>query len=390
MNVLELALQYEPWIIEQRRYFHQYPELSMQEYQTSQKISEILKDLGIEHFRTGEIGVVARIVGPHPGKTILLRADIDALNIVQRNLVDYKSTIEGRMHACGHDGHISINLGAIRILNALKDQIHGTVLFVFQPGEEVALGAKYMIEYGDWFNEVDSVFGAHVWSTFDVGKINITAGPRMAAADFFEIKVKGKSGHGAHPEQTVDATVVAASIIMNLQTLVSRHFNPKDPLVITVGKIVSGTRFNIISGEAVMEGTVRYFKNDLGYEIERQMRQIIEHTAQAYGAQASLEYKYFASVLVNEATSVQRAQQAVIKLFGNETLDEVASSLGAEDFAEYLKYRPGAFAFIGARNPELGADFPHHNECFNIDESILKNGAALYAQYALDFLNEHQ
>ena len=388
--ILQKAKALEPWIIETRRYFHQNPEASMEEYWTTDEICKYLDEFGIPYKRFEEsTGCIAIIEGTHPGKTVALRSDIDALSVKQLNDVPYKSQKDGFMHACGHDAHTTMNLAAARILNDLKDELHGTVIHIFQPGEEVAQGAKKIIAQGDWFDKVDNIYGCHIWSNLEAGKISVEAGPRMASADFFTVDIKGSAGHGAQPEQCIDATVVAAAMVMNFQTLVSREVSPLDSLVVTVGKLTSGTRFNVVSGAARLEGTVRYFSKELLENIDDMMARVVSNTAALYRAEAKLDYQHLTKPVINEdEESCTIAANAVTKLFGADAIAPTPKTTGGEDFSEYTVNKPGIFTFLGSKNPEIGADFPHHHGCFNVDESVLKNGAALYAQYAYDYLNK--
>lgn len=388
-KILERARELEPWIIENRRHFHKHPEASMEEYWTTDEICKILDEWDIPYQRFENLtGCLARIDGRYPGKTVALRSDIDALTVLEKNDIPYKSEREGFMHACGHDAHLTMNLAAAKILSEMKDELHGTVLHIFQPGEEIAMGAKSIIEAGDWFDEVDNVFGTHIWNDLDAGLISVEAGPRMAAADHFTIDIEGRSGHAAQPEQTIDATIVACAMVNNFQTLVSREVSPIESLVITVGKLTSGTRFNIISGSARLEGTVRYFSRDLSANIDAMMERVVNNTAALYRAKATLNYQHLTHPVINEETSSQRALNAINTLFGEGVAVNFEKIAGAEDFSEYMLNKPGVFAFLGSRNPEIGADAPHHSDYFNVDESVMKNGAALYAQYAYDFLTE--
>ena len=247
MNVREKCSLAKDYVIEMRRYFHQYPEKSLEEYETSKRIKEELDKMGIPYISVANTGVIATIEGKNPGKTVALRADMDALSVVEENdSIDYKSKIDGMMHACGHDGHTSMLLGAGKVLNDMKDEINGTVKLFFQPAEEVAQGAKAMIADGA-LEGVDGVFGIHLWTDLECGKISVEEGPRMAAADIFKIIVKGKGGHGSLPQQGVDAVVVSSAIIMNLQSIVSRETSPLDSVVVSIGALHSGTRFNVIA-----------------------------------------------------------------------------------------------------------------------------------------------
>lgn len=390
MNVKELVSKNEDYIIEMRRYFHMHPELSFEEFETTKRIAEELDKMGIpyqipeEEPKTGVIGIIQ---GGKPGKTVALRADIDALNVGEKNDVEYKSQNEGKMHACGHDSHMAMLLGAAKILNEVKDELCGKVYLIFQPAEEVGLGAKYMTRQGNWYEETDNIYGSHIWSGLETGKISVEAGDRMAAADRFTITIKGKSGHGSLPNETVDAVVVGAAVVQNLQQLVARNYSPLDSVTVTVGSFHSGNRFNIIAGEATMEGTNRYFSREIGARIEEDMRRVIGGVCDAYGATYELDYQYILGPTINDEASSTIATNAIEKFAGKDILKNMQKTTGGEDFSYYLENKPGCFGFVGSRNPDLGTDYPHHNERFNIDESALANGAGTYAQYAIDFLN---
>lgn len=390
MNVKNLIEKNKDYILEMRRYFHMHPELSFEEFETTKKISEELDKMGIQYEIPTEepkTGVIGLIKGGKPGKTVALRADIDALNVTEENDVDYKSQNVGKMHACGHDTHMAMLLGAAKMLKEVQDDLCGKVYLIFQPAEEVGLGAKYMIRQGSWFEETDNIYGSHIWSGVEAGKISVEAGDRMAAADMFKIKLKGKSGHGSLPNETVDAVVVGSAVVQALQQLVSRNYSPLDSVTVTIGSFHSGNRFNIIAGEAEMEGTNRYFSREIGERIEKDMRRVIKGVCDAYGATYEMEYTYILGPTFNEEESSKIAAKAIEKIAGKDTVGLMQKTTGGEDFAFYLEKKPGCFGFVGCRNPEIGADYPHHSEHFNVDESVLANGAATYAQYAIDFLN---
>lgn len=389
MNTNEQAAQYKDYVVEMRRHFHMHPELSLEEYETTEFVAKELDKIGVPYERLTKTGLIATIQGKSSGKTVALRSDMDALNVTQKNEVPYKSKNEGKMHACGHDAHTAILLGAAQILNDMKDTFQGTVNLVFQPAEEVAAGAKDLIAAGDWYGKVDNFFGAHVWSGLESGKVSVEAGQRMAAADIFKIKVTGKSGHGSMPHQTVDSVVVASAIVLNLQTLVSREYSPLEALVITVGSIHSGNRFNVIAGSAELEGTVRYFTREIAGTIEDSMRRVVESTAAMYRCEATLEYSYVTPPLINEESSSAIAYEAALKTHGAENIIKLEKTTGGEDFAYYLKDKPGCFAFIGTKNVEKKTDVAHHNEYFDVDEDSLIAGSALYAEYAMTYLNKN-
>ncbi len=387
MDIKELTKKHLDYAVATRRHFHENPEPSMKEFNTQKRIMEELKAMGIEHYPCGGTGVVGIIKGKGPGKTIALRADIDALEVQEENPVPYKSKIDGMMHACGHDTHISGLLTAAKILNEIKDEFDGTVKLIFQPGEEVAQGALAMIKDGV-MEGVDGIFGIHIWNDVETGKVSVEAGPRMASAGMFKVYITGKGGHGAMPHQTVDASVVASAIVMNLQSIVNREINPSDPAVVTVGMIRSGSRWNVISGEAYMEGTTRCYSMEVNNAFEGQIRRIVEMTAQAYRAEARMEYTQMTIPTINDPMMSAIAAGSVKKVAGEEGLVTFEKTSGGEDFAFFSEYAPSAFAFVGSKNTAKLDYYPHHHPKFDIDEDALGVSAGLYTQFALDFLSK--
>ncbi len=385
MNVRDQAARIQAQIIELRRHFHMYPEPSWEEVNTSARIAEELSKLGISVRRLAKTGLVGTLKGSKPGKTVALRADIDALSIQEETGLPFASQNKGFMHACGHDCHIACLLGAATILSKFKDEIAGTVKFIFQPAEESVEGAKLMVAEGA-MDGVDAVFGMHVLAELPVGTVNIAPGPRMASADMFKIKIEGQGGHGSAPHRGVDAILVGSALIMNLQSLVSREFNPLEPVVVHVGKLVSGDRFNIIASRAILEGTNRTFNADIRQQLPKTMQRIVDNTAAAYRATAELEYNWGCPPLVNDASLTQIVQGTVKKLYGEESLVSMPPLTVSEDFPFYAEKAPGAYAFLGVGNAEKGIGWPLHHAHFDVDENALKIGTALYAQFALDYL----
>ena len=390
MNVRDITKKYKDYIIEKRRYFHMNPEPSFNEYNTSKVIQEELTKIGIPFEIFAKTGIIATIKGKSSGKTVLLRADMDALEVCEKNNVSYKSQKEGLMHACGHDGHIAMLLGAAHVLNEIKNDISGEIKLFFEPAEEVAKGAKTVIEESKITDFIDAAFAIHLWQGIPVGKISLESGARMAAADMFSIKVKGKSGHGSMPHETIDAVVVASAIVMNLQHLVSRNTNPLDTLVVTVGKLTAGTRYNIIAGEALLEGTIRSFSDEVWKKVPEQIERVVKNTAAAYDAEAEIDLVRATPPLVNNQDISNILKISAEKLYGEEVVTKYEKTPGGEDFAYFTQVVPGALAFVGIRNDEKGINSPHHNETFDMDEEALEMGANLYAQFAIDFLNSEK
>ena len=387
MNVRDITKKYKDYIIEKRRYFHMNPEPSFNEYNTSKVIQEELIKIGIPFEIFAKTGIIATIKGKSSGKTVLLRADMDALEVCEKNNVSYKSQKEGLMHACGHDGHIAMLLGAAHVLNEIKNDISGEIKLFFQPAEEVAKGAKAVIEESKITDFIDAAFAIHLWQGIPVGKISLESGARMAAADMFSIKVKGKSGHGSMPHETIDAVVVASAIVMNLQHLVSRNTNPLDTLVVTVGKLTAGTRYNIIAGEALLEGTIRSFSDEVWKKVPEQIERVVKNTAATYSAEAEIDLFRATPPLVNNQDISDILKISAEKLYGEEVVIKYEKTPGGEDFAYFTQAVPGALAFVGIRNDEKGINSPHHNETFDMDEEALEMGTNLYVQFAVDFLN---
>ena len=387
MNVLETAKQAEGYIPDRRRYYHQHPELSGQEKNTSEQLVRDLEALGITeiHHMKNCYGLTAVIRGSKPGKLLGIRSDMDALPIREETGLPFASQNEGVMHACGHDSHMAILLGAAKILQAHRDELCGGVKLIFQPSEENASGAKWMAaEHAA--DDVDALLGAHVWGTLDAPLIDVSAGNRMAGADLFSIDVNGRSSHGGEPHLGMDAISIGCAIVNNLQQCVSRMNDPLHPEVLTIGEFAGGPQFNVISDHVWMQGTTRYFTRTP--QIEGQMRRIIEQTEASFGADATLNYEYKSPAVVNSDSLMNRvAHDTVVKLFGNEALGNLPPMMGGEDFAQLVPAgTPTFFAFIGSRNAEKGITHTNHQAQYTVDEDILVRGAAFEAQFALDYL----
>ncbi|HIY81924.1 MAG TPA: amidohydrolase [Firmicutes bacterium] len=389
MDIRALAEKYEGYIIEQRRWFHAHPELSWEEFGTTDHIQEELEKMGLEvHRFEGRPGCTAMIYGGKavPGaKTVALRADIDALPVEEKTGLPFASENPGVMHACGHDNHMAMLLGAAKILCEVKDELEGNVKLLFQAAEETCFGAEYYVQQGV-LNGVDAIYGQHIWAGLEAPYLNVQPGVRMASCDNFTITVEGSSTHGSTPHLGTDAIVAAASIIMNIQTIVSRNNDPLNALVVSIGEIHGGQRFNILANKVVMEGTCRTHSREMRGKIEPLLRRICEDTAAAFGAKAELKYDAFPSPVINDHDDLnQIAHDAAVKLYGEEGIKEMPRVMGSEDFAYFMDVVPGIFGFLGSRDAEHQAS--NHNDCYDVPEDVLKRGAAMHAQFAADYLS---
>ena len=377
INIKKEIQKISEHIYSYRRDFHQYPELSFQEYRTAETISKHLESFGIEHKTgVGKTGVVGEIVFGD-GPTIALRADMDALPIQEVSDLEFKSKNEGVMHACGHDGHMAILLGAANALSKNEKLKKGKVRFIFQPAEEGAGGARYMIKDG-CLDQVDEIYGLHLWNYQPVGEIGVKNGPIMAAADMFDIIIKGKGGHGATPQGTVDAIVVASNLITMLQTIVSRNTNPLDNTVVTIGEINGGQNFNVIADEVRLTGTTRAYTENNRNMIKKRMQNIIDGVSKSFGAEIVLKYKEGYPPTVNHEDPTKLVLEASSMVVGKGA-GYPYLSMGGEDFSYYLQKVPGCFFFVGSapdKNNILST--PHHCSHFDIDERSLLIGASVY------------
>ncbi|MGF9910356.1 M20 metallopeptidase family protein [Brevibacillus porteri] len=388
----ELLKEMEPQIISWRRHLHQHPELSFQEEKTPALIAEILRGLHFDEVRTGVggRGVIGVLHGGRPGKVVALRADFDALPIQDQKEVPYKSTVPGVMHACGHDAHTSQLLGLASVLAAHREQFAGEIRFVFQHAEEENPGgATQMVEDGA-VDGVDAIFGVHLWSMFPVGKVYISAGPLMANTDDFSIEIKGKGGHGAVPEETVDSIVIGSQIVGHLQTIASRNVSPLESVVVTVGTFYGGDSTNIIADSCRLTGTVRTFLPDVRDRAEQRLSEIAEGTAAMMGGSATVVYDRGYPAVINHEKETAIAQEAAIAAFGAGRVESMKPLMGGEDFSYYLEKVPGAYLFVGAGNPEKLATYPHHHPRFDIDEDAMLIAGELLGRTALHYLETHQ
>lgn len=373
-----------------RRWLHQHPELSLQEYETQRYLAERLRELGLvpETGRAGGTGLRAVIEGGTPGKAVALRADIDALPIAEETGLPFASGNAGVMHACGHDVHTAILLATARALLTLRDQLPGRVVLLFQPAEEAGGGASVMIEQGCLQNPaVDAIFGLHVSPWMEAGRMALGAGPQAASPDEFSITVCGRGGHAADPHITTDPMPVAAQIILALQQVVSRQVNPMLPAVLSICQIHGGSANNIIPDEVTLSGTVRTLNADLRQTLARRIEAVATGVAAAFGASVRFAYDWSYPVLVNDPAMTELGRRAAVDLLGAEAVEEAWPSMGGEDFAYYLQQVPGTFAYLGCRSPGTDPEADGlHTSRLAVDERCLEVGVAYYLSVVTRFL----
>lgn len=390
MGIGSYILDEKDYIIKMRRHFHSRPELSLKEYETCRKIEEELASMNIPHRRVGETGVFGWIDGKKgPGRTVALRADIDALGMDDLKEVPYCSQTPGVCHACGHDAHTATLLGAARALKKKENEFSGQIRLFFQPAEEIGQGARLFVKEG-LMEGVSRVFGAHVSSALDSGKIALTKGPQNASCDYFKISVEGKGAHVSKPHLGIDAAYIASQIVVALQSVVARGTDPLETVVVGVGVIKAGTQYNIIAEHAELEGTTRSFRPEVRRFTNERVRVIAEETARMFGGKAAVEFMDFAAPLINNSQAVEEVTHVVEKFWPKENIvSDFERALGADDFADYLALAKGMYAFVGTRNksnPNTAA--AQHHGLFDIDEEALLLSCEVYAEYALWVLNE--
>ena len=385
MNVQEIAKEYKEYLIEMRRWFHQHPEIAEKEFETSARVKAELDKYGIAWKPCGlQTGVLATIVGAKPGKTILLRGDMDALPVTEETGAPYASQNPGFMHACGHDCHTATMLTVARLLNDHKDKLCGTVKVAFQPAEEIGTGAPGMINEGA-LEGVDSAFAIHIMSMIPSGQVSLSCGPQMAGVDKFVIRIEGKGGHASSPHECIDPVVCMGAMIGNLQTVVSRQCSPMDAAVLTIGKAEAGTLWNVIPGTATLEGTTRYFTRQLYKDFPVMMERVVKHTAETYRCNAQLDYIRMIPPTINDVSFAEMAKESFAKVLTSKNVVDIGPIAIGEDFGLFLEKVPGALALVGVGNEACGAIWPQHSAKYTVDEDALLNSVMLYVQVAMDF-----
>ena len=384
-NAAELAAAAADEAIAWRRHLHRNPELAFEEVETSQFVYDTLDSFGgLELIRPTPTSVLARLAGARPGKTIALRADIDALPIAEENTFEFASRRPGAMHACGHDGHTAMMLATARILTDLRDQISGEIRFVFQHAEETPPGGAREVVAAGVLEGVDVVMGCHLMSVAPTGKICVARGSFMAAADTFSLEIEGKGGHAGMPQGAVDPIVIASEIVLALQQIVSRETSPLDSVLVSVTRINAGSADNIIPQTVELGGTVRTYKPELRTSTREAVERIATGIAHAHRATARLDYREGYTPVVNDPERADLVEGAARRALGDDAIGEPFRVMGGDDFSAYQQVVPGVYFVVGARNDEIGASFPHHHPRFTIDEAALQNGIAVFVQAVLD------
>nr|WP_285876976.1 M20 family metallopeptidase [Fictibacillus phosphorivorans] len=377
-------------IIEYRRHLHQFPELSFNEFQTADFVADILEENNIEVLRNvAETGVVGLIKGDTPGRTIALRADMDALPIQEQTNLKFSSKNPGVMHACGHDFHTSILLGAAILLNQHRHLINGTIKLIFQPGEEKLTGAKKMIEKGVLTNpDVDAIVALHCWPDLPAGKIGIRKGPITAAAVFIEITIHGKAGHAAHPHKCVDPIVIAGQVVSTLQTVISREVAPTDPAVLTIGKINGGTAPNVIPSSVQLSGMIRTVSPDLQKRMPDIINRVVTKTAESMNGEAEVSYTMATPPLISDDSMVELIDRVVTETLGEDSLVYLENpSLGSEDFSFYAEQVPGVLFRLGTHNESEASKLSLHHAGVLFEEDALTTGVSVMCEAAVHYLN---
>jgi amidohydrolase len=379
----ELPEAFKAQVIEWRRHLHRNPELSFQEFKTAEFVEETLRGFGgLEISRPTPTSVLARLIGPRPGKVLAIRADMDALPIQEENELEFASAVPGVMHACGHDGHTAMVLGVAKLLTSRREQLGGEIRFLFQHAEEMPPGgAQEMVDAGV-MEGVDFVVGSHLSSKLALGRIGIAYGAMMASPDNFTITIRGKGGHAAAPHLTVDPIIIGAQAVINLQHIVSRNIDPMEQLVVSVTQFIGGSANNVIPGTVKLGGTVRSFDPHIRSAAPKHFHRILRGITEAHGAEYVLEYEYGYSPVLNEQEITRVVEQAAVDLFGREAVVHIPPSMGGEDFSAYQQVTPGVFFNIGAENKDKGIVYPHHHPRFTVDEDALAMGVQVFLRTA--------
>ena len=378
-----------PEAVKMRRDFHRHPELGFKEVRTAKVVADYLRALNLEVTEgVGKTGVVAVLSGDQAGKTVALRADMDALPIQEETGLDFASEIPGVMHACGHDGHTAMLLQVAKLLSSMKSRLKGRVKFIFQAAEELSHGGATLMCQEGAVDDVDAIFGLHIWPTLETGHIGVLSGPMMASADYGYVTVKGKTGHGSQPHKAVDACVVAAQAILGIQTVVSRQIDALDPAVISIGSISGGTAANVIADEVKFTFTVRALSKENREKVPVLVERTIKGITESAGATYEFNYDYCLPPVINDSKAVALVEEVGKQLLGEDKVIRLSKPvMGSEDFSFFQEKVPGAYFFLGGKNEEKGIVPLAHNSKYNFDEDAMLTGISMMAAIAHKFLS---
>jgi amidohydrolase len=381
-SIREKISEMKGWLVELRRTIHMNPELGFEETQTSALVAGWLEKLGLQTRRgMAKTGVVGLLQGSKEGKTVAVRADMDALPLEELSQVPYRSKVQGRMHACGHDGHVAILLGVARLFSSVRDRVQGNIKWIFQPAEEGGGGGRIMVEEGVLENpRVDAIFGAHLFPDLRIGKVGIHEKEGLAATDRAIITLLGKGGHGAYPHLCRDPILAAGHLITQIHSIVSRSISPLDSGVITIGKVSGGTAFNIIPDEVELLGTIRSLTPRVREELKSRMEEVTRGIARSFGLEFRFDFQNGYPALVNDPEMSHLVASACAEGIGRENVNFLRPSMGGEDFAFYLQKVPGSFFRLGCRNEGKGMVYPSHSSRYDIDEDVLPLGVEMFAR----------
>lgn len=379
----------EEKIIAWRHWLHRHPEPSFHETKTSAYIEKVLREMEhVEVLRPTETSVLAVIRGRGPGKTVALRADIDALPIEEESDVDFRSETDGMMHACGHDTHTAMLMGAADALSQMTESFSGTIKLIFQHAEEISPGGAQEIIQTGVLDDVDCFYGAHIMAPFPAGKIFVLPGPLMAAQNSFHLTIQGRGSHGAMPERSVDPIMVGASIVLGINQIVARNVGPFENVVVSFGRFTSGNAFNVIPDTAKLEGTVRTTTPEMRAYVESRVREVIDHVCKAHGAEYELTYVQGYPALINDEAYTKMAEKVATELFGAENCLPAVRAMSSEDFAYYRQKAPGTYVILGGGTSEDGCGYVNHHPKFKVMEHTFLNGAKMYVGFALEALKD--
>lgn len=392
MDVRDEVTEWEPELVATRRDLHMHPEVGFAVERSAGIVADRLRALNLDAVVTGigQTGVKGVLKGGKPGRTLLIRADMDALPIEEETGLEFSSQNAGTMHACGHDGHTSILLTTARILAHRRAELPGTVVFCFQPAEEGGGGARAMMADGIMENPtVDATIGLHLWQDFPVGDVVVVTGAAMSGVSGYQVTIQGKGGHGAMPHKTVDALLVAATIVSNLQILISREVDPLKPVVVTVGALHAGTAANIIADTAEFRGTTRFFDAEVGEYVAKRFPEIVEQMAASLRAKATVAYRTGGRPVINDPHMADLVRDAAASVVGTDHVKSGPPLMPSEDYSEFTARVPGCYFFVGSSNAETGQVWDHHHPKFDFDERALAIGVEIMVGAALRYLNEN-